>query len=202
MHESEPYEVSGFYIQAAPELKDKNGEYVRNNDYVYDKDGVKWHVNYYWKNSQLCILADNNSGYVVIPNLSEFSLNPDKETTDTAERVLDECMKNENDESQSVNVGAVIAGLLFALLVIIGVVFIFAHLLDGLGEMMSELMTSTVSESAPTQSDSDVSFIETFKYTLRMAMSMLKTMFPIIICTISITFCVKTIKRLINGDFE
>lgn len=201
VHESEPYEVSGFYIQAVPELKDKNGEYIRNNDYVYDKDGIKWHVNYYWKNNQLCILVDNNSGYVVIPNLSEFSLNSDKETTDTAEKVLDKCMKNENDESQSFSVGVVIAGLLFALLVIIGVVFIFTHLLDGLGEMMLDLTTRTVSESAPTQSDSDVSFIETFKYALREAISMLKIMFPIIISTISITFSVKTIKRLMNGRF-
>lgn len=44
VYESEPYEVSGVYIQIAPELRDRNGKYVNNNDFVYDKNGVKWHV--------------------------------------------------------------------------------------------------------------------------------------------------------------
>ncbi|MCM1473595.1 MAG: hypothetical protein NC040_06030, partial [Muribaculaceae bacterium] len=39
VNETEPYEVSGFYIQAAPELKDRNGIYVSNNEFVYDKNG-------------------------------------------------------------------------------------------------------------------------------------------------------------------
>ncbi|MCM1508076.1 MAG: hypothetical protein NC177_13235 [Ruminococcus flavefaciens] len=83
VNETEPYEVSGFYIQTATELKDRNGVYVSNNDFVYDKNGVKWHVTYYYKNNQLCILIDNDSsGYVVVSGLSDFSLNPDDDFDD------------------------------------------------------------------------------------------------------------------------
>ncbi len=95
VNETEPYEVSGFYIQTAPELKDRNGVYVSNNDFIYDKNGVKWHVTYYYKNNQPCILIDNDiSGYVVVSSLSEFTLNPDDD-------FLKEIPKNDNEKITS-----------------------------------------------------------------------------------------------------
>lgn len=194
MSEGEPYEVSGFYIQSAPELKDRNGEYVRNNDYVYDKDGVKWHVNYYCKNNQLCILVDNNSRYAVVPSLSDFSLNLDDGSAETAENCIQLEIKSETH--YAFNIGAVIAGVLFVVLTMIAVVFICFRLSDGF-EMLSDL----VKESSQTQSDSEISFTDTFTTALREAMPILKKMLPISILIFSMYTTIKMIKRMMDRRF-
>lgn len=146
--ETEPYEVSGFYIQIASELKDKNGEYVNNNDYVYDENGSKWHVTYYYKNNQPCILIDNDtSGYMVITSLRQFTLNPDRFWADDEELKKCPIEENKSNNSDTFNIGVVIAGLIFSILAIVVVVLFITHFSGDI----EELISSMSSESANTQ---------------------------------------------------
>lgn len=193
VNETEPYEVSGFYIQTAPELKDRNGIYVSNNDFIYDKNGVKWHVTYYYKNNQPCILIDNDiSGYVVVSNLSEFFLNLDDGISENTEEIDEKYMiEIKTEEHQSFSIGIIILGLLFAILVIIGAVIILIHLSDGLGEMLS----NTVKETAPTQSDSESSFIDVFRTAWREVMPVFRRILPIYISIMLIEVGIRIIKR-------
>lgn len=148
VHETEPYEVSGFYIQAAPELKDKNGEYVNNNDYVYDESGTKWHVTYYYKNNQPCILIDNDtSGYVVVTNLRQFTLNPDGLWTDDEELKKCPIEENKSNNSDTFNIDVVVAGVIFGIMAIVVVVLFITHF----SVDIEELISSMSNESANTQ---------------------------------------------------
>ena len=197
VHETEPYEVSGFYIQSAPELKDRNGIYVSNNDFVYDKNGVKWHVIYYYKNNQPCILIDNDSsGYAVVSSLSEFSLNPDNEIVRVSEKDSEECMKIEikTEETHVFSIGTVSVGVLFGILVVMAVVFLFTQLWN-VSDGISEMLSNAVKESAQTQNDSETSLIDTFTTVREEVMSIAKKMFLIFIPIIPINCAIKMIKR-------
>lgn len=146
--ETEPYEVSGFYIQIASKLKDKNGKYVNNNDYVYDESGTKWHVTYYYKNNQPCILIDNDtSGYVVVTSLRQFKLNPEGFWADNEELKKCPIEENKTSNSDTFNIGVAITGLIFSILAIVVVVLFITHF----SEDIKELISSMSNESANTQ---------------------------------------------------
>lgn len=124
VNENEPYEVSGIYIQIAPELKDKNGEYVNNNDYVYDKNGTKWHVIYYYKDNQNqpCILIDNDTlGYRVVTSLKDVTLNPP---------VLIKDDVKENNKNKTFNVSKVALAILIGAVGIVIITLFFADMPD------------------------------------------------------------------------
>lgn len=148
VNETEPYEVSGFYVQTALELKDRNGKYVNNNDYVYDKDGVKWHVCYYYKNNQPCILIDNDtSGYVIVTSLRQFTLNPDELWADDEELKKYTIEENKSNNSDTFNIGVVVAGVIFGIVAIVVVVLFITHF----SVDIEELISSMSNESANTQ---------------------------------------------------
>lgn len=158
--ETEPYKVSGFYIQIASELKDKNGEYVNNNDYVYDENGTKWHVTYYYKNNHPCILIDNDiSGYVVVKNLRQFTLNPDELWADDEELKKYTIEENKSNNSDTFNIGVVVAGVILGILAIVVVVLFITHF----SEDIKELISSMSNESANTQTGDEISLMNFFK---------------------------------------
>lgn len=129
VNETEPYEVSGFYIQIATELKDRNGVYVSNNDFVYDKNGVKWHVTYYYKNNQPCILIDNDSsGYVIVSGLSEFSLNPD-----------DDSLKEKISDDKKISIVKIALLVIVCVISIILLIYSFIFLKEFITEFTEDL---------------------------------------------------------------
>lgn len=138
VNENEPYEVSGIYIQIAPELKDKNGEYVNNNDYVYDKNGTKWHVIYYYNDNQNqpCILIDNDTllGYRVVTSLNDFTLNPPE--------IIKEDVKK-NNKNKTFNVGKVALAILIGAVGIVIITLFLANMPD----IIVGILGNTVDES-------------------------------------------------------
>lgn len=76
VHKTIPYEINGVYIQLMPELLDSDRQYTFNNDTVYGKDGMKYHVSYYREGNGIKFLLDNpdtDSGYFVTNSMREFS---------------------------------------------------------------------------------------------------------------------------------
>lgn len=125
VNKTEPYEVNGFYIQLAPELLDRNGNYIKCDDIVYDRGGYEWHVIYYFQDNQLCILIDSGDEYQVVTSLSEYSLNPDDDfeeddeeiNADDYELTDSKCEKNEKINKVILTVGGI--------LLLIGLVILF-----------------------------------------------------------------------------
>lgn len=72
-----PDAIEGQYIQPCPALLDKNGEYVFNNDTVYDHAGKPWHVQYYFHNGIKILLDPKNLHdkklFEIPENLSAYS---------------------------------------------------------------------------------------------------------------------------------
>ncbi len=163
VNEFEPYEVNGVYIQTAPELRDRSGKYVNNNDFVYDKDGVKWQVCYYYKNNQIRILIDNDTfGYAVISNLSEFALNPDDDFKEAVEQSLRSLLEEENkkdNDVKSFNIGAVAASVILGLMVIL----LSAYVVTQLPEAIEELFSNMPKESANTRTDDESAFVNALR---------------------------------------
>lgn len=158
--EKEPYEVNGFYIQITPEFKDKNGEYVNNNDYVYDKNGDKWQVTYYYTDNFPHILVYNDiSGYVVVKNLRQFTLNPDELWADDDELKKYTIEENKSNNSDTFNIGVVVAGVIFGIVAIVVVVLFITHF----SVDIEELISSMSNESVNTQTADETAFMNDLK---------------------------------------
>lgn len=152
--ETEPYEVNGFYIQTAPEIKDRNGNYVNNNDYIYDENSVKWHVTYYYKNNQPCILIDNDDyGYMVVTSLKDFSLNSHElVVNDDLKKIIEE--KCDNIENQTFNIGKVALAILLGTVAIAIITLLFINIPDAMETISNFLMNAV--DKPEEVSDADI----------------------------------------------
>lgn len=190
--ETEPYEVSGFYIQIATELKDRNGVYVSNNDFVYDKNGIKWHVTYYYKNNQPCILIDNDSsGYIVVSSLSEFSLNPDDDfLNEDFDVSLTEKISDDKKTSDKIS----IAKIIILIILCVGSIILITYSLICLKDLIAELAEISFQEIEKTDSDELSPLIEVNK--------LIKEMLPMLLCTLAIIIPFMTIRQIIKNHYH
>lgn len=153
--ETEPYEVSGFYVQTALELMDRNYEYINSDDIIYDKYGYEWHVIYYYKNNQPHILIDSGDEYKVVTNLSEYSLNPDDDFKEADEEDSGNYFIEETKSSNSdtFNIGVVIAGLIFSILAIVVVVLFITHFSGDIEELISNMSNESANIQTADKTD-------------------------------------------------
>lgn len=206
--ETEPYEVSGFYIQTAPELRDCHGNYIATDGYVYDRKDTKWHVSYYYKDNAPHIILDNEEGnYQIVKNLSEFSsvsayLIP-------APNDLQECnaadednltMEIKKDCNKDINIRAVIVGVGCFLAVIVIAVIAIVLVSERFSDVINEFLSDIPKESANTPTGNDIDFTNSLKDILSLVKVFLPKILTISVVFTGFSFCFKMIKRLLNGD--
>lgn len=155
VHETEPYEVKGFFVQIVPEFKDCHGIYIKYGETVYDRADNEWCVSYSYKDNVPLIILDSESGkYIVVENLSEFSsksghLIPPKPDENASEYISGDLIKKKKgkDDDRSFHIGTVIIGVLLGLGLIILFGFGFELLSDFLNEAIPEEVIETMKDN-------------------------------------------------------
>ncbi|MCM1474307.1 MAG: hypothetical protein NC040_09615, partial [Muribaculaceae bacterium] len=132
----------------------------------------KWHVTYYYKNNQPCILIDNDSsGYVVVSGLSEFSLNPDSDYKKTPDKI------------------SIVKIIILVILCVIAIILLTYSLMC-LKDLITELAENSFQEIEKTTSDELSLLIEVNK--------LIKEMLPMLLRILAITIPIVTIRQIIK----
>lgn len=123
-------------------------------------------------------------------------MNPDDDFEKVGEtdsgNYLTEAAKDNNAET--FNVGAVVAGISFGLVMIVLAVLLVTHLSEGMDEFLSNIFE----ETANTATDEEIPLANEIRNIMSMEKELIKKLIPIGLFVSSFSICLKMIKRILD----